>query len=430
MRTINRLTDIQCENAAPRAARYEIADGGGLFLVVQTTGAKSWAFRYRHQRANRKLTFGAYPALSLKAARRLARATLERTAGGSDPATEKQTARHQTPSQDTEFAVLAALFLDRWLTKGQQRPRPRTIAENARLLGLARQGSGWAPRKGGLAERWRGRQVSSLTRAEIVDVLDELVADRMLTKANHTRAVLHLFFGWCQRRGVLAANPVSIIDRPAPRPQRERVLTDAELALLWRAADEDGVFGPLYKFLALTGQRRDEARGATWPEIDLDAATWTIPGSRTKNGKTHLVPLSPPAVTLLRTIMPALPRAGRRGMIFTTTGATMLSGLSRAKERLDKRMLELRRAAQPDAIIPPFVLHDLRRTCATGLQRLGIRLEVIEKILNHSGGSFAGVVGIYQRHDFANEKRAALDAWARHVEAINVSIGTAAIAAE
>jgi integrase len=426
MKILHQLTDMACERAPAGPARCELPDGGGLFLIVQPSGAKSFAFRYRQGGRPRKWTLGPYPALSLKAARRLARDAAEQVAAGGDPAADKAAARNRPNSGETDFGELAGLFLDRWLTRQGQRPRPRTIAENARTLGLVRAGASWAAKKGGLAAKWKGRSVPSLTRADIVDVLDGQVAARTLTKANSTRAVLHLFFGWCQRRGVIDHNPVTIIDRPAPRAARERVLDDGELALLWQAAGEDRIFGGLYKFLALTGQRRDEARGATWDEIDFDAALWTIPGSRTKNGKTHHVPLSPQALALLK----SLPRIGRRpNLIFTTTGATMVSGLSRAKDRLDARILELARERDPAARVAPFVLHDLRRTCATGLQRLGVRLEVIEKILNHSGGSFAGVVGIYQRHEFADEKRAALDAWGAHVEALVASDPTSKLAA-
>src|SRR5262249_33885196 len=147
-------------------------------------------------------------------------------------------------------------------------------------------------------------------------------------KANHTRGVLHLFFGWCMRRGVLETNPVTVIDKPAPQVSRSRVLTDYELGLFWKAADEDEVFGPLYKLLALTGQRRDEARGASWDEFDLDKAVWSLPGSRTKNGKAHIVPLSEPVAALLQ----KLPKIGRKPrLLFTTNGDTMVSGLSRAK---------------------------------------------------------------------------------------------------
>ena len=361
------------------------------------------------------MTLGPFPQLSLKAARRQARDAIEKVVTGLDPGLDKQAARHRPSDREQKFPALAALFLDRWLTKAQQRPRPRTIEENARLLGLARQDGVWVAKKGGLADKWKGRAISSLARADVVDVLDQIVADGKPTKANHARAVLHLFFGWCMRRGVIDVNPVTIIDRPAPRKARDRVLSDSELALFWRAADDDAVFGAMYKLLLLTGQRRDEVRAATWQEFDFENATWTLPGTRTKNHRTHVVPLSPQAITLLN----AIPRIGRRPrLLFTTTGDSMISGLSRGKERLDRRMLELAHQSNIVAAIPPFVIHDIRRSCATGMQRLGVRLEVIERVLNHSGGSFAGIVGVYQRYSYDDEMRAALSAWGAHIDSI------------
>jgi len=416
MKTVNRLTEISVDNASPSIARREIPDGGGLYLVLHPSGLKSWAVRYGQGGKRRKLTIpGAYPTIGLKVARKLAREALERVAGGHDPAADKITARRAAAAPDSDYASLAGLFLDRWLTKQRQRPKVRTIEQNSHLLGLARDGDRWVPKAGGLAQRWKGRAVAAITRPEIVDVLDELVAAGLNIKANRQRAVLHTFFGWCWRRGLLDANPVAAIDRPAAESSRDRVLADWELALLWRAADGDPVFGPLYKFLTLTGQRRDEARGATWDEFDLETGIWTIPAGRAKNGREHELPLSDQAVDLLSNI----PRIGRRPpMVFTTTGTSMISGMARAKRRLDERMLAIARQENSKATIVPWVLHDLRRTCATGLQRLGVALPVIEKVLNHTSGSFAGIVGVYQRHDFADEKKAALDGWARHIISI------------
>ncbi len=416
MKTINQLTELSVENVRAGTARRELPDGGGLYLVIHPSGLKGWAVRYRQHGRSRKLTIpGSFPAVGLKVARKLAREALERVAGGHDPGADKLAARRSIAAPEAGYPALAGMFLDRWLTKQRQRPRPRTIEQNSHLLGLAREGDKWVPKPGGLALRWKGRAIASITRAEIVDVLDELVTAGTNIKANRQRAVLHTFFGWCWRRGLLDANPVTVVDRPAPESSRDRVLADTELALLWHAAGDDPVFGPLYKFLALTGQRRDEARGATWDEFDLEGGLWTVPASRAKNGREHIVPLSAQALAVVN----ALPRIFRRPtMVFTTTGSTMISGMARAKHRLDQRMLTLAQEDQPNPKIAPFVLHDLRRTCATGLQRLGIALPVIEKVLNHSSGSFAGIVGVYQRHDFADEKRVALDAWGRHIDTV------------
>lgn len=146
----------------------------------------------------------------------------------------------------------------------------------------------------------------------------------------------------------------------------------------------------------------------TWGEIDMDAAEWVIPAARSKNGEPHVVPLSEPAMAVLK----ALPRIkGRAGYIFTTNGDNPVSGFSRMKKRIDMLMAE----TAGEVEIPDWTLHDIRRTVAAGMQRIGVKMEVTEKVLNHKSGSFRGIAGIYQVHDYADEKRAALDAWGNFV---------------
>jgi integrase len=191
--------------------------------------------------------------------------------------------------------------------------------------------------------------------------------------------------------------------------------------LVWLGANAIGrPFGPLVQALILTLQRRDEVAGMRRKE--LRERSWIIPKERTKNGIEHDVPLSAAASELLA----GMPTIGKAGLVFTVTGDTAISGFSRAKERLDAEVLKIQRSeavqcgSSPDGIepLPHWTLHDLRRTGASGMARLGIQLPVIEKVLNHTSGSFRGVVGVYQRHGFSEEKRTALDTWARHVLSI------------
>src|SRR5262249_24201699 len=184
---------------------------------------------------------------------------------------------------------------------------------------------------------------------------------------------------------------------PAPETRGERVHSDAELREIWRAADTEGYpFGPVIQLLLLTGARREEVAGMRWSELAADFSLWTLPAERVKNKTRHEIPLSAPA----RALLAELPRISE--FVFTTTGSTPVSGFARAKHRLD-------RAISPP--LPPWVLHDLRRSLASGMAALGVQMPVVEKILNHVGGSFAGVAGIYQRYDFAKEKRHALELW-------------------
>jgi integrase len=207
---------------------------------------------------------------------------------------------------------------------------------------------------------------------------------------------------------------------PASVPSRDRVLNDDELVACWRsAAADNSPFGNIVQLLIATGQRRDEVVGLDWAEISMSQAVWTIPAERSKNGVAHLVPLNDLALAILEGLGGA---TRRRGLIFSTTGKTPVSGISKFKRRLDAAMLiQMQDAAEPAGLeaseikLAPWRLHDVRRTVATGLQRLGVRFEVTEAILNHVSGAKSVVAGVYQRHDWKDEKRAALTAWGEHL---------------
>lgn len=252
------------------------------------------------------------------------------------------------------------------------------------------------------ARHWN-KPAESLDRAAIVRTLDDMARAGKMSIASRTAAYGRACYQWAIKRGTLTANPFAALPAVGAKAKRERVLTDDELAAIWRAAlGMVAPFGPITRLLILTGQRREEVAGMTWAELSDDLTTWTIAADRAKNGAPHRVPLAEPA----RKIVRALLHAGDL-VIPGDKPPAPFSGWSKAKARLDAR-----------SDVTDWVLHDLRRTMATGLQRLGVRLEVIEAVLGHTSGSRAGIVGIYQRHDWANEKRAALDAWAAHVLSI------------
>ena len=167
-----------------------------------------------------------------------------------------------------------------------------------------------------------------------------------------------------------------------------------------------GPFGQIGKLLFLTGARLNEVAGMEWRELDLDARTWTLPASRVKNKQAHVIPLSDIAIDIIR----ALPVIEPRRFVFTTTRRTHVSGFSNGKKGIDAAMKAA--AGEGADPIPNWRLHDIRRSTATGLQKLGVRLEVTEACLNHISGSRRGIVGVYQKHDYALEKRQALEAWA------------------
>ncbi|MBY0295617.1 MAG: integrase arm-type DNA-binding domain-containing protein [Methylobacterium sp.] len=374
--------------------RVEIPDGliSGLYLVCQPSGAKSWAVRYRAGSRPRKYTLGRYPGIDLANARELARQALVAVASGRDPAAERSEAQRAggegLRADRDRFDRAAALFIERY---AKANTKEETWRESERLLAK------------NVLPHWRARRVQDIAKRDVIELLDTIVDRGAPVGANRTLAVIRRMFGWLVERSVLVSNPCTGVKAPTAEKSRDRVLSDDELRAIWLASDRlSEPFGALVKLLMLTAQRRDEVGQMTWREVDLDARIWTIPKERSKNGIAHDVPLSDPAVAVLAGIRRI---AGSRQLVLTTTGETPVSGFSKIKTRLD--------AALPDA--PPWVLHDLRRTAASGMARLGINLPVIEKVLNHTSGSFGGIVGVYQRHSFADEKRAALEAWGAHV---------------
>ena len=386
----HRLTTRFLETVEPGKDREEYPDAllPGLRLVVQPTGARSWAVRYRHGGRPRKHTLGPYPAIDLKAARDLGAKALRAVAEGRDPGREKLEAREAAP--DTIAAVVR-----QFITMHCRRVnRPRHAAETQRLLEV------------NVLPRWRGRLAHTITRRDVLALLDHLVEGGTPITANRTFSALRKCFAWAVSRDILTASPCVGIKPPSAERSRDRILTDAELCHVWQAAKKiTGPFGALVKLLILLGQRRDEVAGMRWSEIDLNARLWVIAKERTKNNQPHTVALTEPAVAILMT----LPRIAGSDFVLTTTGATSSNGYSKGKRRLDALL-------PPD--MPPWRLHDLRRTLASGMARLGVNLPVIEKILNHLSGSFGGIVGVYQKHTFADEKTAALERWAKHVEQI------------
>lgn len=227
--------------------------------------------------------------------------------------------------------------------------------------------------------------------------------------ANRTLAALRRMCTWAVERDLIPVSPCEKVKAPAAETSRDRVLSDDELRLVWGGAEAIGwPFGPIVRMLILTGQRRSEAAGMRWQEIDLAAKTWTLAKERVKNNIQHVVPLSSTAIAILKSV----PRIGDE-LVFTFNGHTVPDGFDPAKKRLDTWI-----SGRAGNAIPAWRLHDLRRTFASGCARLGVQLPVVEKLLNHTGGSFRGVAGVYQRHDFANEQRAAVETWARHVEAL------------
>ncbi|WP_245832844.1 site-specific integrase [Sphingomonas mucosissima] len=233
-------------------------------------------------------------------------------------------------------------------------------------------------------------------------------------------ALLRKLFAWAVERGDIDRSPFEQMRSPKAVASRDRVLNDAELALIAVFAGElNAPFDAYARLLIVTGQRRDEVSGMRWEELSQEAATWTIPGSRTKNGQVHVVPLG----SIAQIELNSLATKGKwpsSGLVFTTTGTTPISGYSKAKRQLDDSI-----AQAAGRRLAAWRFHDLRRTFATNMQRLGVRFEVTEALLNHVGGAKSGIAAVYQRHDWAPEKIEAINLWEAHLRSIVESAGSA-----
>src|SRR5262249_7528681 len=303
----------------------------------------------RQQGVPRKLTLGSYPALGLKDARELGAKALRAVAEGRDPGREKAEARS---ARADSVDLVVEEFLDRHVRRSN---RARTQEETERLFRLH------------ILPRWRGRMIRDITRRDVIDMVDRIVDGGSPVAANRTLTVAKTFFNWCVARDILTASPAQGVKPPTAEKSRDRVLDDAELKLVWKATGQVGYpFGAMTRLLIATGQRRDEVAKMRWEEVDLERRLWTLPRERVKTDRPHEVPLSAVALDVLK----AVPRLAGSPYVLTTNGAAPSSGFAKNKRKLDGFL---------PANMTPWRLHDLRRTAASGMARLGINLPVIEK---------------------------------------------------
>jgi len=446
------LTPVAVKNAKPGPTRREIPDHGcrGLYLVVQPSGAKSWVYRYRFAGKPKKLTIGPVylgadepeqasldQANTLAGARKLAGEAALQVAKGIDPARAKIRERDEArkraektvlTDRDTVEAV-AKRFIEKY---AKVKTRESSWQQTARLLGVpippknpAKPSRG---KPGGeVISQWGDRPIREITKRDVLDLLDSIATRQPVgapITANRVLAAVRKMFNWAVAQDIIATSPCRGVERPAPEQGRDRKLSDEELRLVWKAADAIGYpFGPLVKLLILTLQRRNEVAGIHRAEVNVTDRLWTIPAARVKNSEEHEVPLSAAALAILN----GCPEIGEGGFYLTRYGNAPVSGFSAAKKQLDAKILEIQKAEAVDrgespddvAELKEWTFHDLRRSGSSGMARIGnIELVVTEKILNHTSGALRGVAGIYNRHEYADKKRAALDAWSDHIMAL------------
>jgi integrase len=375
----------------PPQKRKEIPDTeiGGLYKIAQPSGKESFGYRYRFHGRSRKLTLGDASKLSVKDARLLARKAYLSVANGIDPGEEKKLSRisTRTPVDLDLVEKVVAEFIKRHV------PHLATSTQR-QVIGIMNRD---------ILPAWRGRKLSAISKADIHILLDRISDRGSPIAANRALAWFRVLCNWGVGRGLVDVNPCNGVARPEPEAPRERVLSDDELAALWDAADVlTRPFGPYVKTLVLTGQRSHEVSDMEWPELDLVNRVWTLPARRAKNAREHTIPLSELACTILESI----PRLSGSPFVFTLRGVRPIQGHHLVKRRLDELL---------PSEMEPWTFHDVRRTVASGMARLGINLPTIEKLLNHISGSFKGIVSVYQRHDYAEEKRRAMALWAQHI---------------
>jgi integrase len=401
------LTVKSVEAIKPSSTRQEIGDGGavGLWLVVQPTGAKSWGFRYRSpiDGKPKKLTIGPFPAYGLADARAEAGELRRQIGKGVDPAQTKKAAKTKAADTSRDVSALLDLFLKR-----------HVATKKASTEKMMRQQI-----EADIRPAWSKRRIDTITRGDVSDLLDAIVERGATVHANRVFSLVRKFLNWCVDRGVIERSPAQGMSRPAEEAARDRVLTEVELRWLWSAAKVAGNFGACIRLLLLTGQRRMEIGAMVRSELGLQAspATLTIPPARTKNGREHMVPLTDTAVEIINSV----PRIGQSDLIFTTDGETVSSGWSKSKSRLDALMLAAAReeaekaGREPPDALRPWTIHDLRRTCASGLAKLRQPPHVIEAILNHASGQISGIAAVYNVYEYQDEKAAALVAWEKYL---------------
>ncbi|MCL6251122.1 integrase arm-type DNA-binding domain-containing protein [Altererythrobacter sp. KTW20L] len=379
--------------------RIELPDPAlsGLYIVVQPGGAKSWALRYRFAGKPAKLTLGRWPVMGVGDARAAATDALQAVEHGHNPAIAKKAAK-----ADMREAQLT------------ERDKVKTLVEQFDKRHLSKLRSGAGVRRAldqSIVAKWGDRDIHEITKRDVIDLLDGIADSGRVTTANRVRAYASKFFNWCVERDILAINPAASVKPVAKEVARDRVLTDDEIRWFWQACEKAGYpWGPFGKLSLLTGQRRQEVAAMPYAEIEGDL--WSLPADRVKNGRAHDVPLSTAALEVLASV----PRVGGSGLVFTTTGKTPVSGFAKGLASLKDKMTEGAAMDRKGSVeIPHWTFHDLRRTAATGMARLAIPVRVTEACLNHVSGTAAGIVSVYQRHDYAPEKRQAMEAWGRFV---------------
>lgn len=336
----------------------------------------------------RREPLGVWGSITIDQARAAARARLGDVAKGIDPRAVRLAAREKAAAERAETQLTLDALVNDWAKLHLAARRHRYRTEAVRAIKYA------------FAEHLK-RPAMRLTRAEAVAVLDKHLHADTPAIAGRTVAYARACYGWALKRGKVSANPFADLPVPVGVTARERVLTDEELGRVWNAATEmPEPWGPLFQLLMLTLARREEVAAMRWSELSGDHAIWTIPSTRMKRSQAHVVALSKAA----RAAIQRVTCIHGQDLVFSTTGMTHVSGFTKAKTALDKA-----------AGVTDWRLHDFRRTGVSAIAAMGFDAIVADKLLAHQPSKLTSVARVYQRHDFAADRKAALEAWAAHI---------------
>lgn len=420
-----RLTDAAVQRLQARDGRrtdyYDATlPGFGLRVALPTgrnpRGRKTWMFYYRDAGRQVRLTLGTYPGMSLEAARREAGGLQVALTSGGDPAAARaKAARAADADVPPTFGEATKLFLAGGMpVRKGRKPSPRYAAETRRNL------------DNHVLPRWRDRPISAIARGDVRALVAAVAAGEVPARAvgrtaarggpiaaNRVLSAVSALFGWAVRQDMVPANPCALVEKPGEERRRVRVLSDPEVADAWAAMDALGhPFGTFMQLALLLGQRRTEVARMRWADLDMDARVWM---NLTKMMRRSAVPIPVRVANLIE----ATPRRSASGggtpaeFVFTTNGATPISGYSKAKRDVDA-LIAAARTARGDGPMPAWTIHDLRRTCATSLGRLGTQKHVISKVLDHAPRTVTDTV--YDLWEYFAERRDALEAWSALVD--------------
>jgi integrase len=388
-----RLTDRFIQSVTPPAAdraEYRDTEVPGLELRVSPDGGKSWSIRYRPRGRDRKrTTYGAYPAISLHEARTRAKEIAAAASRGVD-LPEQEERQREEESKAAKRPHTVGDLLDRYVAE--------YCKTNQRRWQLVERMFAMHVKPARIDGRPLGQKpLAELRRADLVELLDDLQNEKGLhAQVNRVRSQLVAALNWAIEHEYIDTSPAAAIKKRKIEASRDRVLSDDELRAIWRAADKlSDPSRSLVKAWILTGQRRDEVRCMTWSEVDLGRALWALPAARNKGKREHEIPLSPAMVALLGD------RSRPGKPVFTADGQKPYAGQKRLKAILDR-----------ESGVSTWTFHDFRRTASTGMAALHVPQDTIDRVLNHAKGALAGT---YNRHQYLDQKRRALEAWAEHV---------------